>query len=177
MATGSGVISGVFNIGFTLAEPIAEYGRAAGLSQFASTNLIWWIMLGTGAIANLGFLHLSPGQKRQHEEMQAAQGLAPARSNVNDGRAVGRQHLCVRSFCAMAWFVGNVYWLAAEPSRRSAAGQRHRDWPGGMEAGTCKCANLDVLRHCGLARGGHLTESGQRISWKGRSPEPGTCRS
>lgn len=55
MACGAGVLSAVFNIGFALAQPIAAAGRAAGLSQFASTNLIWWIMLGAGALSNLGF--------------------------------------------------------------------------------------------------------------------------
>jgi L-rhamnose-H+ transport protein len=55
MACGAGVLSAVFNIGFSLAQPIADRGRAAGLSQFASTNLIWWIMLGAGALSNLGF--------------------------------------------------------------------------------------------------------------------------
>ncbi len=55
MAAGSGVLSAVFNIGFSLARPIADYGRAAGLSQFSSTNLIWWIMLAAGSVANLGF--------------------------------------------------------------------------------------------------------------------------
>jgi L-rhamnose-H+ transport protein len=55
MAAGSGVLSAVFNIGFSLAQPIADYGRAAGLSQLSSTNLIWWIMLGAGSLANLGF--------------------------------------------------------------------------------------------------------------------------
>jgi len=55
MAAGSGVLSAVFNIGFSLAQPIADYGRAAGLSQLSSTNLIWWIMLAAGSLANLGF--------------------------------------------------------------------------------------------------------------------------
>lgn len=55
MASGSGVLSAVFNIGFSLARPISEFGRAAGLSQFSSTNLIWWIMLAAGSLANLGF--------------------------------------------------------------------------------------------------------------------------
>ena len=55
MALGSGVLSAVFNIGFSLAHPIADYGRAAGLSQFASANIIWLIMLSSGAVANLGF--------------------------------------------------------------------------------------------------------------------------
>jgi L-rhamnose-H+ transport protein len=55
MALGSGVLSAVFNIGFSLAHPIADYGRAAGLSPFASANIIWLIMLSSGAVANLGF--------------------------------------------------------------------------------------------------------------------------
>lgn len=55
MACGSGVLSAIFNIGFSLAKPIIDCGQAAGLSQFASTNLIWWIMLGSGALSNLGF--------------------------------------------------------------------------------------------------------------------------
>ena len=53
LAMGSGVLSAVFNIGFALAKPIAEYGRSQGLSEFASTNLIWWLMLAAGSIANL----------------------------------------------------------------------------------------------------------------------------
>jgi len=55
LALGAGVLSAVFNIGFGLAQPIAEYGRAAGLSEFCSTNLIWWIMLAAGSVANLAF--------------------------------------------------------------------------------------------------------------------------
>jgi L-rhamnose-H+ transport protein len=55
LAVGSGVLSAVFNIGFGLAHPIAEYGRTTGLSEFSSTNLIWWIMLAAGSIANLAF--------------------------------------------------------------------------------------------------------------------------
>lgn len=55
MAAGAGVLSAVFNIGFSLAQPISDYGHAAGLSQFSSTNLIWCVMLGAGSFANLGF--------------------------------------------------------------------------------------------------------------------------
>ena len=55
MACGAGVLSAVFNIGFTLAQPIAACGRANGLSNFAATNLIWWIMLSAGAVSNLAF--------------------------------------------------------------------------------------------------------------------------
>jgi L-rhamnose-H+ transport protein len=55
LACGSGVLSAVFNVGFAMAQPISDYGRANGLSAFASTNLIWWIMLASGSLANLGF--------------------------------------------------------------------------------------------------------------------------
>lgn len=55
LAIGSGVLSAVFNIGFTLAQPVIAYGRAAGLSTFDSTNLVWWVMLGSGSVANLVF--------------------------------------------------------------------------------------------------------------------------
>jgi len=55
LATGAGVLSAVFNIGFALAQPIAAYGRDQGLTQFSSTNLIWWLMLAAGSVANLGF--------------------------------------------------------------------------------------------------------------------------
>jgi L-rhamnose-H+ transport protein len=55
LAIGAGVLSAVFNIGFALAKPIAEYGRSSGLSEFASTNLIWGLMLAAGSVANLVF--------------------------------------------------------------------------------------------------------------------------
>jgi len=59
LAAGSGVLSGVFNIGFALSQPIAAYGRTQGLSAFASTNLIWGVMLAAGSLANIGFcVHL-----------------------------------------------------------------------------------------------------------------------
>jgi L-rhamnose-H+ transport protein len=55
LVVGSGLLSAVFNIGFALAQPIAVYGQQQGLSVFASTNLIWVLMLGGGAVSNLGF--------------------------------------------------------------------------------------------------------------------------
>lgn len=55
LATGAGVLSAVFNIGFALANPIIEHARNGGLSDFSSTNLIWWLMLGAGSLANLIF--------------------------------------------------------------------------------------------------------------------------
>lgn len=54
-ATGAGVMSAVFNIGYTLALPIADTGERLGLSRFTSTNLIWLLMLGAGSIPNIVF--------------------------------------------------------------------------------------------------------------------------
>lgn len=55
LATGAGLFSAIFNIGFTLAQPIAKSGRDAGLGQFSSVNLIWLLMLAAGLLPNLGF--------------------------------------------------------------------------------------------------------------------------
>lgn len=49
----SGVLSAIFNIGYTLALPIADAGVRMGYSQFASTNCIWLLMLGAGAVPNV----------------------------------------------------------------------------------------------------------------------------
>lgn len=54
-AVGSGVMSAVFNIGYTLATPIAESGESLGYSSFHSTNLIWLLMLGAGSVPNICF--------------------------------------------------------------------------------------------------------------------------
>jgi L-rhamnose-H+ transport protein len=50
---GAGVMSAVFNIGYTLALPLAEAGVRAGFSRFAATNVIWLFMLGAGSIPNI----------------------------------------------------------------------------------------------------------------------------
>jgi L-rhamnose-H+ transport protein len=52
-ALGSGLLSAVFNIGYSLAQPIATTGRALGETQFGATNCIWLVMLGAGAVPNL----------------------------------------------------------------------------------------------------------------------------
>ncbi|HEX4169017.1 MAG TPA: L-rhamnose/proton symporter RhaT [Bryobacteraceae bacterium] len=51
----SGIMSGVFNIGYSLALPIADTGVHLGRSRFQSTNCIWLLMLGAGAIPNVGY--------------------------------------------------------------------------------------------------------------------------
>jgi L-rhamnose-H+ transport protein len=54
-SAGSGIMSAVFNVGYSLALPIADAGVATGLSRFEATNTIWLLMLGAGAIPNICF--------------------------------------------------------------------------------------------------------------------------
>jgi L-rhamnose-H+ transport protein len=49
----AGVMSAVFNIGYTLALPVADAGMRLGYSQTAATNTIWLLMLGAGSLPNL----------------------------------------------------------------------------------------------------------------------------
>jgi L-rhamnose-H+ transport protein len=51
----SGIMSAIFNIGYTLALPIADTGVHLGYGRFQSTNCIWLLMLGAGAIPNIGY--------------------------------------------------------------------------------------------------------------------------
>ena len=52
-AVGAGVMSAVFNIGYSLALPIADAGERLGFRRFLATNCIWLLMLGAGAIPNI----------------------------------------------------------------------------------------------------------------------------
>lgn len=54
-AGGAGVMSAIFNIGYTLAMPIAQTGETMGYSSFVATTLIWLLMLGAGSLPNIGF--------------------------------------------------------------------------------------------------------------------------
>jgi L-rhamnose-H+ transport protein len=51
----AGLISGLFNIGYSVAQPMIAVAKRAGLDAFAGSNLIWLVMLETGSLANLGF--------------------------------------------------------------------------------------------------------------------------
>ncbi len=54
-AVAAGVMSAVFNIGFTLALPIAKTATARGLSEFDANNCIWVLMLEMGSIPNVAY--------------------------------------------------------------------------------------------------------------------------
>jgi L-rhamnose-H+ transport protein len=72
-SVGSGVISAIFNIGYTLAQPVAAAGRQLGYSTFDSTNVIWLLMLGAGSLPNVLFcLYLM--RRNRSGALLAAQG-------------------------------------------------------------------------------------------------------
>ena len=54
-AVAAGVMSAIFNIGYTLALPISDTGVDLGLTRFAATNSIWLLMLGAGSIPNITY--------------------------------------------------------------------------------------------------------------------------
>ncbi len=55
LCIGSGLLSAVFNIGYSLGQPIRETAVRMGHSTFAGTNLIWLLMLTCGAVPSLCF--------------------------------------------------------------------------------------------------------------------------
>ncbi|HEX5412551.1 MAG TPA: L-rhamnose/proton symporter RhaT [Terriglobia bacterium] len=55
LCAGAGVLSAVFNIGYSSAQGIVQSAVRLGNSAFAGSNVVWLLMLTGGAIANLGF--------------------------------------------------------------------------------------------------------------------------
>ncbi|MEK7406984.1 MAG: L-rhamnose/proton symporter RhaT [Acidobacteriota bacterium] len=57
-ATGAGVMSAVFNVGYSLALPIRDTGERFGHPGFLATNCIWLLMLAAGSIPNIAYCAL-----------------------------------------------------------------------------------------------------------------------
>lgn len=55
LCIGAGLLSAVFNIGFSLAQPLMDTVVAQGGTASGGTNLIWLLMLGAGAVVNTIF--------------------------------------------------------------------------------------------------------------------------
>ena len=55
LCAGSGLLSAVFNIGYSSAQPLLATAVRMGHSPFAGSNLIWLLMLVSGAVPNLCF--------------------------------------------------------------------------------------------------------------------------
>jgi L-rhamnose-H+ transport protein len=80
---GSGIISAIFNIGYTLALPISDTGVRMGVSRFAATNCIWLLMLAAGSLPNLVFCYyLMRKNKTQSLLIHAGGGRAWGLSTI-----------------------------------------------------------------------------------------------
>ncbi len=69
LCIGSGLLSAVFNIGYSLGQPIRETAVRMGHNAFAGTNLIWLLMLTCGSIPSLvfcGYLMAKNGTWRRY---------------------------------------------------------------------------------------------------------------
>ena len=55
LCAGAGLLSAVFNIGYSGAQAIVQSAVHMGNSAFAGSNLVWLLMLTGGAVSNLGF--------------------------------------------------------------------------------------------------------------------------
>lgn len=55
LCVGAGLLSAVLNIGYSYAQPVLAAAVHAGYSTFAGSNIIWLLMLTSGALPNLVF--------------------------------------------------------------------------------------------------------------------------
>ena len=81
LCAGSGLLSAVFNIGYASAQGLVEAGKRFGNSAFAGSNVVWLLMLASGAVANLifcGHLFRKNGSWAKYHKQGAASlfGLA-----------------------------------------------------------------------------------------------------
>jgi L-rhamnose-H+ transport protein len=74
---GSGIMSAVFNIGYSLALPIADTGVRMGFSQFGATNTIWLLMLAAGSVPNI-FFCLYRMKRNRSRSLMAGDGTGRA---------------------------------------------------------------------------------------------------
>lgn len=75
LALASGVLSAIFNIGYTLALPLAAAGERLGDAPFPAANRIWLLMLGAGAVPNLVYCGMLI-QRGRSASLLAAPGTA-----------------------------------------------------------------------------------------------------
>ena len=55
ICAGAGVLSAVFNVGYSLSQSIISSAVQSGNSAFGGSNLKWLLVLGSGALPNLAF--------------------------------------------------------------------------------------------------------------------------
>jgi L-rhamnose-H+ transport protein len=69
LCAGAGLLSAVFNIGYSVAQPVLAAAHRFGYSAFSGSNLIWLLMLTSGAVPNLcfcGYLFRKNGSWRKY---------------------------------------------------------------------------------------------------------------
>jgi L-rhamnose-H+ transport protein len=64
ICAGSGIASALINVGYSLSQGIITSAVQAGNSPFAGSNVIWLLMLASGAIANLAYCAYLLGKNR-----------------------------------------------------------------------------------------------------------------
>ena len=74
-AVAAGIMSAIFNIGFSLALPIADFGVTMGLSRTGATNCIWLVMLGAGSIPNIVYCAVLMTRNRTSRLLVSPQSL------------------------------------------------------------------------------------------------------
>ena len=55
LCSGAGLLSAVFNIGYSLSQEVIASAVRNGNGPFAGSNVIWLLILVSGAVSNLGF--------------------------------------------------------------------------------------------------------------------------
>jgi L-rhamnose-H+ transport protein len=55
LCSGAGLLSALFNIGYSLSQGIIASAGRMGNGPFAGSNVIWLLVLSSGAVSNLGF--------------------------------------------------------------------------------------------------------------------------
>ena len=163
LVLGAGLLSAVFNIGFALAHPIIDYGQQRGLSLFASTNLIWVLMLGGGALSNLGFCAYLLIKNRSAAKFHQAGSLRLYLLGLLMAASMGWQHLCLRRCCSQSGVARGFHRLAPKPCDRPAGRQCRRPHPGRVAGCAAGLPRLDVHRDCRTSRRHCGAESGKLI--------------
>jgi len=144
LALGAGILSAIFNIGFALSEPISQIGQEHGLSVFASTNLIWVIMLAGGAVTNLGYCTY----------------LLVTNKSTAKFTQPGSVKLYTLSLCMAALWGGSIFVYGAATVRLGILGTSV-GWPVSLATG------LLVANFAGFATGEWKSTPRQARIWMG----------
>lgn len=74
LCVGAGLLSAVLNIGYSAAQPLLTAAVRAGYSPFAGSNLIWLLLLTSGAVPNLCFCAYLMGKNQSWKKFSVPSG-------------------------------------------------------------------------------------------------------